>query len=530
MKKTLITILVVLLIIGCIGAICSSFYEATSYYNWTDEAITTKLVRIENSFTLEKSATTVTANGKLMNCTNTTLEVNEGEIIIYCQDTSTDEIYSFKNSTSYTFVSEKETTVYITIYKGAINTENSKVASKILEDYRIIKIEYQVSENEIYTLETIAQTGSKLVPLGTFIAVPIIISLFVVGLIILLQYKKEKPLSLSSLIKQLKTKNKILILFLLLIVPITFISVSAFAFIDKHWNIATFYSISIISTVIFVALIVLLFFLIIKQTRIKSLSKYLTKEINSEREKIYIIEKPFKEKLSEPLKLRRDKQLQIENIENEISNINNEISIFNNNKLLSEIRNIEQLDGWQFEKYCAKLFSKLGYQVQVTKGSGDFGADLILDNSISVQCKLYSGSVGLHALQEVYSSMAKYKTKYAWVVTNSTFTKQAIEYASDAQIKLIDRNSLKQLMIKAFNNYPDNYLQERQKIIIDLKAKIDCLNSEIAEIVKVITATTLELEQKTKSLNDNLNILNSDYDLLEFLTYKEIKKLGKNYR
>lgn len=208
----------------------------------------------------------------------------------------------------------------------------------------------------------------------------------------------------------------------------------------------------------------------------------------------------FSNEIIKPLTFITEKKGEIKNIENEIGAINNEIINYNNNKLLSEISNVDKLNGWQFESYCAKLFTTLGYQVEVTKGSGDFGADLILNNSISVQCKLYSGSVGLHALQEVYSSMARYKTNYAWVITNSNFTKQAKEYANDAQIKLIDRNILQQLMIKAFNTHSEDYLKERQTKINDLQNKIYHLNSEIEEIEK-----------------------------LNYLNYKEIKTLSKKY-
>lgn len=46
----------------------------------------------------------------------------------------------------------------------------------------------------------------------------------------------------------------------------------------------------------------------------------------------------------------------------------------------SNINQIDQMNGRQFEEYLSSLYQSLGYQAEVTKGSGDFGADLILKN------------------------------------------------------------------------------------------------------------------------------------------------------
>ena len=168
------------------------------------------------------------------------------------------------------------------------------------------------------------------------------------------------------------------------------------------------------------------------------------------------------------------------------------------------------------------MFNSLGYSAIKTKGSGDFGADLILNHSISVQCKLYKSPVGLHALQEVYSSMARYKTNSAWVITNSTFTRQAVEYAKDDKIRLIDRESLNQLTRDAFN------VQSSAKISV-LRNTINILERQISELETEIDDICCNKIPQAKLLRENLCKLKADVNSIDALNYKQIRTLYKNY-
>ena len=106
-------------------------------------------------------------------------------------------------------------------------------------------------------------------------------------------------------------------------------------------------------------------------------------------------------------------------------------------------------NGADFEKYLYNIFEKIGYNVTNTKGSGDKGADLILSrNNVKhvVQAKFYSGTVGFDAIKEAHTGKDIYKAIKAAVVTNSTFTKQAIETATTLNVILIDGNKLQWLV------------------------------------------------------------------------------------
>jgi len=115
------------------------------------------------------------------------------------------------------------------------------------------------------------------------------------------------------------------------------------------------------------------------------------------------------------------------------------------------IYDIDDMTGEEFEQYLGKLFEKRGFKVSYTKASSDYGADLILkdpEDTIVVQAKRYSGSVGVKAVQEVIGALKMYEGTQAWVVTNSFFTKQAEKLAESNEVYLINRDELIELILE----------------------------------------------------------------------------------
>jgi hypothetical protein len=77
--------------------------------------------------------------------------------------------------------------------------------------------------------------------------------------------------------------------------------------------------------------------------------------------------------------------------------------------------------------------------VKCTKASGDYGVDVLASkgrNRYAIQCKLYSNPVGLGAVQEVAAGMKHYGCNVGMVITNNTFTSQAIRLAHENGIVL----------------------------------------------------------------------------------------------
>ena len=96
----------------------------------------------------------------------------------------------------------------------------------------------------------------------------------------------------------------------------------------------------------------------------------------------------------------------------------------NNNNVLNA--DIDSMDGAQFEEWCAKLLSELGYsEVTRTGKSGDQGVDLLAAKDgvrYAIQCKCYSSDLGNTPIQEVNVGKVIYRCQIGAVMTNRYFT------------------------------------------------------------------------------------------------------------
>ncbi len=120
---------------------------------------------------------------------------------------------------------------------------------------------------------------------------------------------------------------------------------------------------------------------------------------------------------------------------------------------LSQLDIVDKMDGHSFEYYCAELLKKNGFvDVEVTRGSGDHGVDILADkddNSYAIQCKCYTSNIGNAAVQQAYTGKDLYKKDIAVVLTNQYFTPQAKAEADRLRVKLWDRDKLRELISNA---------------------------------------------------------------------------------
>lgn len=105
--------------------------------------------------------------------------------------------------------------------------------------------------------------------------------------------------------------------------------------------------------------------------------------------------------------------------------------------------------GDDFEEFLFEVLSLNGYQVQRTGKTGDHGVDLIAVRNgvrIAIQAKGYPNStVGNDAVQQVHLGREIWGCHRSAVITNSTFTRHAMEAALVARCSLIDHVSLREL-------------------------------------------------------------------------------------
>lgn len=111
---------------------------------------------------------------------------------------------------------------------------------------------------------------------------------------------------------------------------------------------------------------------------------------------------------------------------------------------------IDLMEGHDFEYFCAELLRKRGFQdVEVTKGSGDYGIDILAEKegiTYAIQCKCYGGPVGVKAVQEAYAGRDYYDCMVGAVLTNQYFTTPAVEAARKLKILLWDRGYLESML------------------------------------------------------------------------------------
>ena len=107
------------------------------------------------------------------------------------------------------------------------------------------------------------------------------------------------------------------------------------------------------------------------------------------------------------------------------------------------VKMMDTLDGVQFENLCCEILNLLGYtNIRKTRTTGDFGLDILCEKDnvkYGIQCKCYSSTIGVDAVQEAFSGCAYYKCDVPVVMTNSYFTDAAQELARVTKVALWSR-------------------------------------------------------------------------------------------
>jgi restriction system protein len=107
------------------------------------------------------------------------------------------------------------------------------------------------------------------------------------------------------------------------------------------------------------------------------------------------------------------------------------------------------MSGLEFEEFVADLLRRQGWKVEVTPGSHDLGVDLVAekkDHRLAVQVKRQEAPVSRRAVSDAVAGCAHYDCTGAMVVTNSYFTRGALELAESTECELIDRDALSEML------------------------------------------------------------------------------------
>ena len=116
------------------------------------------------------------------------------------------------------------------------------------------------------------------------------------------------------------------------------------------------------------------------------------------------------------------------------------------NELLTKIDN---MDGHEFERFMTEVLKKNNFKnVYTTRGSGDYGADIIGElNGVryAFQCKRFESKIGPKPIGEVLRGMNHYKCQKGVVITNNYFTKQAQKESMINNVELWNRDKVLKL-------------------------------------------------------------------------------------
>ncbi len=113
-------------------------------------------------------------------------------------------------------------------------------------------------------------------------------------------------------------------------------------------------------------------------------------------------------------------------------------------------------DGWEFEKFVADLLNRCGYRASATKGSHDFGTDIIVVKKgelILLQAKYLSSPPVSTVLDEALAAGMIYGARQIGLVTNTFLTESLKEYARKIEqttfvkrVILLGREELERLL------------------------------------------------------------------------------------
>jgi len=109
---------------------------------------------------------------------------------------------------------------------------------------------------------------------------------------------------------------------------------------------------------------------------------------------------------------------------------------------------INSLDWKRFEEFCGFYFDEIGVKNQQTSLGADGGIDLILfesdtnEPSTIVQCKKWSNPVGVKLMREFLGVMHHKKVSKGIYFTTDSFNKEAILFAQENNIELVDGKTL----------------------------------------------------------------------------------------
>lgn len=122
-----------------------------------------------------------------------------------------------------------------------------------------------------------------------------------------------------------------------------------------------------------------------------------------------------------------------------------------------EVLSLDDMDGFEFERFVAHLFEQLGFgKAEEINKTGDAGRDVVIRTPdgglIIIECKHHpKGTIGRPVVQKLHSAVITAQAKKGFLVTTGHFSHAATTYAKglEPMIELVDSRILYDMAKKA---------------------------------------------------------------------------------
>ncbi|MET6678043.1 restriction endonuclease [Citrobacter amalonaticus] len=115
--------------------------------------------------------------------------------------------------------------------------------------------------------------------------------------------------------------------------------------------------------------------------------------------------------------------------------------------------NLMELSPSEFEVLVSNLFTQMGLDTKLTRGTKDGGVDAvafdtrpILGGKVVIQAKRYKDTVGVSSVRDLYGTMMNEGANKGILVCTSQYGKDAYRFCEDKPIELIDGGGLLYLL------------------------------------------------------------------------------------
>ena len=122
---------------------------------------------------------------------------------------------------------------------------------------------------------------------------------------------------------------------------------------------------------------------------------------------------------------------------------------------------LNSMSGKEFETLIKQLVGAMGFGIERCSVGPDGGIDILastykdlVSGRYVIQCKRYSHKVGVKPVRELFGVVTAEGANKGVLITNSTFTKPARDFAEGKPIELVDGSQLMKLLDKYIPDHP----------------------------------------------------------------------------